>query len=69
VHLHDTDVTSLVFGLVFLGITLVWALVEVGVLTLSLLPVVVPAVLVVVGALGVAAAVRRARRDAAEETF
>lgn len=68
-HLHDTDVTSLVFGLVFLGITLVWALVEVGVLTLSLLPVVVPAVLVVVGALGVAAAVRRARRDAAEETF
>lgn len=68
-QLHDTDVTSLVFGLVFLGITVVWALVEVGVLTLSLLPVVVPAVLVVVGAVGVAAAVRRARRDAAEQAF
>jgi hypothetical protein len=59
VHLHDTDETSLVFGLVFLGIILVWAPVKVGVLTLSLLPVVVPAVLVVVGA----------RRDAAEEAF
>lgn len=53
-HLPDTEVTSLVFGLVFLVITLVWALVEVGVLTLCLLPVVVPAVPVVVGALGVA---------------
>lgn len=60
---HDTDVTSLMFGLVFAGSALVWALVQTGVLTLSVLPVAVPVLLVVVGVVGVAAALSRGRRD------
>jgi uncharacterized membrane protein YqjE len=63
--MHETDVTSLVFGLVFLGITVVWALVDVGVLTVSAIPV----VLVVVGVIGVGAALARTRRDDAERAF
>lgn len=65
---HETDVTSLVFGLVFLSTTLVWALVQWGVITVSMLPVAVPVVLVVVGVIGVIASVTRgrAREDQAE---
>jgi hypothetical protein len=63
VNVHDTDVTSLMFGLVFAGSALVWALVQTGVLTLSVLPVAVPVLLVVVGVVGVAAALSRGRRD------
>lgn len=62
-NVHDTDVTSLMFGLVFAGSALVWALVQTGVLTLSVLPVAVPVLLVVVGVVGVAAALSRGRRD------
>jgi uncharacterized membrane protein YqjE len=67
--MHETDVTSLVFGLVFLGITVVWALVDVGVLTVSVLPVAIPVVLMVVGVIGVGAALARTRRDDAERAF
>lgn len=65
---HETDVTSLVFGLAFLATALVWALVQVGVITVSMLPVAVPVVLVVVGVIGVVASVARgrARDDRAE---
>jgi hypothetical protein len=67
--MHETDVTSLVFGLVFIGLTLVWAMVELGVLTVSVLPLAVPVVLVVVGVIGVAFAVNRSRRDPSDEAF
>ncbi len=66
-RLHETDVTSLVFGLVFLGSAVVWLLVDAGVLTLSLLPVVVPVLLVVVGVVGVAASITRDRRESRTE--
>jgi hypothetical protein len=70
VQIHETDVTSLIVGLVFLGITGVWVLVETGVLTLSVLPVVLPALLVVVGVVGVAAAVvRSSRQNQADDAF
>ncbi len=67
-QLHETDVTSLVFGLVFVGVAVVWGLAELGVITLATLPVALPVVLVVVGVIGVVAAVRRGRtRD--DEVF
>ncbi len=59
---HDTDVTSLVLGLVMVGIAAVWALLQTGVLTLAVLPLVVPALLITVGAVGVVAALLRSRR-------
>jgi hypothetical protein len=61
VQLHETDVTSLVFGLVFLGVAVVWGLAELEVITMAMLPVALPVVLVVVGVIGVVAAVRRGR--------
>lgn len=60
-QVHETDVTSLVFGLVFVATAAVWALVELGVITVSMLPIAVPVVLVVVGVVGVGAAVARGR--------
>ena len=65
---HEMDVTSLVFGLVFTATALVWALVQVEVITVSMLPVAVPVVLVVVGVIGVVASVYRgrAREDRSE---
>lgn len=68
---HETDVTSLVFGLVFLGITGLWALVQYDVLSLPDASTVAPAVLVVAGLIGVVATVRRAsraRREAHQHT-
>jgi apolipoprotein N-acyltransferase len=62
VQAHETDVTSLVFGLVFVGVAAVWVLVQNGVLTAAVLPVAVPALLVGVGLVGVLAALARGRR-------
>lgn len=62
------DVTSLVAGLVFVGIAAVWLLVQLQVLTLAVLPVAVAVVLVVVGVIGVVAAALRARADAQDST-
>jgi hypothetical protein len=63
---HDTDVTSLVFGLLFVGLAAVWALVHYDVLTLPAASVVGPAVLVVAGVAGLLLSLRRgaARRSA-----
>jgi hypothetical protein len=61
VQRHDTDVTSLVLGLVMVGIAAVWALVQTGVLTPDLLPLAIPVLLITVGAVGVAAAFVRSR--------
>jgi hypothetical protein len=67
--MHDTDVTSLVFGLVFVGLSAVWGLLELGVLTVSVLPLAIPLVLVAVGVVGVVVAVARNRREARDEAF
>jgi hypothetical protein len=69
VNRHETDVTSLVAGMVLLGIAGVWGLVELGALTLSVLPVAIPVLLVVVGVIGVAAAVVRSRRDPTDQAL
>ncbi len=63
---HDTDVTSLVFGLLFLGLAGVWALVQYDVLTLPAASVVGPVLLVIAGAAGLLISLRRgvSRRSA-----
>ena len=58
---HDTDVTSLVFGVIFAGVALVWALVETDVVKLDNLTVLGPAVLVVAGLIGLVASLRGSR--------
>lgn len=59
---HETDVMSLVFGLVFLGIAGLWALVRYDVLSLPDASLAGPAVLVAAGLVGVVATVRHSRR-------
>lgn len=59
---HDTDVTSLVFGVLFLGLAGVWALVHNDVLTLPAASVVAPIVLVLAGASGLVLTLRRGAR-------
>jgi len=60
---HDTDVTSLVFGVLFLGLAGLWALVRYDVLTLPAASVVAPIVLVVAGAAGLVLTLRRGARQ------
>ncbi|WP_129667835.1 hypothetical protein [Phytoactinopolyspora endophytica] len=59
---HDTDVTSLVFGLLFLGIVVVWMLLEYGDLGPDGVEVAVPALFVTVGLAGLAASISKLRR-------
>ena len=59
---HETDVTSLVFGLVFLGVAALWALVQSDLLSLPDASVVGPVVLVVAGLIGIAVTLRRGKR-------
>ena len=59
---HETDVTSLVFGLVFLGVAALWALVQSDLLSLPDAWVVGPVVLVVAGLVGIAVTLRRGNR-------
>lgn len=61
---HETDVTSLVFGLLFLGLAGVWALVQYDVLTLPAASVVAPLVLVAAGVAGLLLTLRRGMRPA-----
>lgn len=63
---HETDVTSLVFGLLFLGLAGVWALVQYDVLTLPAASVVAPLVLVAAGVAGLLLTLRRGMRQPAE---
>lgn len=60
---HDTDVTSLVFGLLFVGISVMWSLVQFDVLGVPGLEIAVPVLLVSVGLAGLLASVSRIRRD------
>lgn len=59
---HATDVTSLVFGLVFLGIAAVATLVDYDVLSLPSAGIVLPVVLVAAGLVGLVVSVLRIRR-------
>ena len=56
---HDTDVTSLVFGLLFVGLAAVWALVHYDVLTLPAASVVGPVLLVLAGVAGLLISLQR----------
>ena len=60
---HDVDVVSLVFGLLFVGVSLMWPLVHFDVLGLPGLEVAAPVLLVSVGLAGLMASVGRLRRD------
>jgi hypothetical protein len=66
VRRHEVDVLSLVFGLFFLGVAAIWGLSTHAVHALRGWP--LPALLIVVGIVGLATAIaaRRSRADAAE---
>jgi len=61
VRRHETDVLSLVFGLVFLGVSAMWPLVHYEVLGLPGLEVAAPVLLVSAGLAGLIASFGRAR--------
>ena len=60
---HDVDVVSLVFGLLFVGVSLMWPLLHFDVLGLPGLEVAAPVLLVSVGLAGLMASLGRLRRD------
>ncbi|WP_166355406.1 hypothetical protein [Phytoactinopolyspora limicola] len=60
---HDVDVTSLVFGLFFLGVFIVWSLVQLDIMGLRGLEVAAPVLLVSVGLAGLMASITKLRRD------
>jgi hypothetical protein len=60
---HEVDVVSLVFGLLFVGVSLMWPLVQFDVLGLPGLEVAAPVLLVSVGLAGLMASLGRLRRD------
>lgn len=59
---HEVDVVSLVFGLLFLGVSAMWPLVHYEVLGLPGLEVAAPVLLVSAGLAGLVASLGRARR-------
>ncbi len=69
---HDTDVTSLVFGLLLLGVAALWALVQGDLLSLPDASVAGPALLVGAGVIGLAVTLsgsaRRRRREVESAT-
>ena len=60
---HDTDVTSLVFGLIFLGVTALWVLNQSTWVDVPDLSVLGPALLVVAGFIGLAATLGASARS------
>lgn len=58
---HDMDIVSLVFGLLFLGVSAMWPFVHYDVLGLSGLEVAVPVMLVSIGLAGLMASLTRLR--------
>jgi hypothetical protein len=59
---HETDVTSLVFGLVFLATAAIWPLLRWDVLDVDALPWFAASCLVVIGVIGVGLSVVRGSR-------
>ena len=60
---HDVDVVSLVFGLLFVGVSFMWPFVHLDLLGLPGLGVAAPVLLVSVGLAGLMASLGRLRRD------
>ncbi|TDE15747.1 hypothetical protein [Jiangella asiatica] len=60
---HETDVVSLVFGLLFLGVSAMWPFVHYDVLGLSGLEVAMPVLLVSIGLAGLLASLSKLRRE------
>ena len=60
---HETDVTSLVFGVLFLGLAALWALVRYDALSLPAASVMAPVILILAGVAGLALTLRRNRRS------
>lgn len=60
---HDTDVVSLVFGLLFLGVSAMWPLMHYDVMGLSGLEVAAPVLLVSIGLAGLMASLNKLRRE------
>jgi hypothetical protein len=58
---HSVKVAHLVFGLFFLGVAGIWALVQGGVITADRLTVLGPAVLIAAGVIGLAATLANSR--------
>lgn len=65
---HETDVTALVFAIVFLGVAAVWPLVHYDVLAVPDASVVVPAVLITAGVIGLVTSLARVRRGGSPPT-
>ncbi len=69
---HRVKIPHLIFGLLFLGIAGVWALVVTEVITENRLPILVPALLIGAGVIGLAASLassRNRRRHQQHHTF
>ena len=65
---HATDVVSLVFGVVFAGLTVVWALTEADRVHGSHAWWIGPAVLIIAGGAGLAAALRASRPSGSDRS-
>lgn len=59
---HEPDVTSLVFGLLFLGVVALWSLLEFDLMNYEGLDVAAPILLVSVGLAGLMASISKLRR-------
>ena len=64
---HSTDVVSLVFGLLFLGVTAMWPFVQYDIMGLPGLEVAVPVLLVSIGLAGLLASLNKLRGERAPE--
>jgi hypothetical protein len=62
VRRHDTDVTSLVFGLIFLGLAAIWPLVHHDVIGWPGLGILAPILLIGAGLIGLVASITSSRR-------
>lgn len=58
---HSVKIPHLVFGLLFLGVAGIWALVVTEVITEDRLPILAPAVLIVAGVIGLAVSLASTR--------
>lgn len=65
-HRHPTDTTSLVFGIVFVGLAAVWLLVQLELLALPDVAVALPIVLVAAGVVGLVTSIGRVRRSSGD---
>jgi len=62
VRRHETDVTSLVFGLIFLGLAAMWPLVHYDAIGWPGLGVLAPLLLIAVGLVGLVTSIKGGRR-------